>query len=66
MPKMSGVDLAALLRSQRPDLPIVFVSGYAHDSIGKLPLEEDRNLLVDKPFTLTTLSDAIRRVRGQA
>jgi DNA-binding response OmpR family regulator len=29
MPGMSGVDLARDLRSRRPDLPVLIVSGYA-------------------------------------
>ena len=58
MPGMTGAELAARLRLERPDLPIVLVSGF-----GELPSGLDRAALrLAKPFDRLQLSDAI----GQA
>jgi two-component system, cell cycle sensor histidine kinase and response regulator CckA len=58
MPGMSGVELARHLSRIRPELRVVFMSGYADD-----PLMDkiDRGaLLLSKPFTAAALLDAIR------
>ena len=58
MPGMNGVELARHLNRIRPEVRVVFMSGYADD-----PLMEkiDRDaLLLSKPFTAATLLDAIR------
>ena len=60
MPSLSGVELARLLRHSRPDLPVVFVSGYAEDGVVARGLERGA-LLVKKPFTPTELLSALRR-----
>jgi PAS domain S-box-containing protein len=57
MPGMSGVETAAALRASRPDLPIVFVSGYSRemaDASGALADE----VFVQKPFDARRLMAA--------
>jgi len=55
MPGMTGAELTARLRAERPDLPIVLVSGF-----GELPSGLDRaTLRLAKPFDRLQLSDAI-------
>ena len=63
MPGMRGPELAAALRSLRPELPVVFMSGYAdpRDAGGAIP---DDAPLLPKPFTLEDLGAAIGPLLG--
>ncbi|MCC7374002.1 MAG: response regulator [Verrucomicrobiales bacterium] len=57
---VSGFDLADRLRSQRPELPVIFISGYSADlSERRAHLAEGLNLL-QKPFSADALSRAVR------
>jgi signal transduction histidine kinase/CheY-like chemotaxis protein len=58
MPGMHGPELAARLAGQRPDLPVVFVSGYS-DEMPSLPVVSSRASFVAKPFTVAALVDAV-------
>ena len=58
---MSGLDLATAARTARPELRVLFTSGYAEpalDNIGALNLDRD---LLRKPYRLDTLAKSIRR-----
>ena len=60
MPGMSGPDVAAQLVQVRPELKVLFVSGYTeHPSIaeGQLP---DRTTWLQKPFTRDELLSKVR------
>jgi CheY-like chemotaxis protein len=57
MPKMSGLVLAEKLRKRVPDLPVLFMSGYAPDHVAGQPVEM-RHVL-QKPFRP---SELLRRV----
>jgi two-component system, cell cycle sensor histidine kinase and response regulator CckA len=64
--EMQGPDLARELLSQRPQLPVLFMSGYPRQTIGRAGrLDEGVNLL-EKPFTGETLAAAVRLVLNQA
>ncbi len=57
---LSGPDLAAALRDERPDLPVVLASGYVGDrltGVGDLP---PHTTVLSKPFDATALLDAVR------
>lgn len=62
MPGMSGCDLAEKARQHRPDLRIMFTSGYNKDSInleyGRTPTGE----LLKKPYRRTELAHMLRKV----
>jgi CheY-like chemotaxis protein len=60
MPGMTGLDLAAKLLHLRPDLKILFVSGYPHDSLQRLGLSKGELNLLPKPFPV---SELLRRVQ---
>jgi len=65
MPGMSGLDVAWLARTKRPDLPIVFITGYAPE-LNETPLAHEPNTAVlTKPFTMERLSGAIERALGR-
>ena len=60
MPRMSGTDLAAALRSENPAIPLIFISGEtAPESDGQL---QGRFLFVEKPFTPRVLLDAAHQL----
>jgi two-component system cell cycle sensor histidine kinase/response regulator CckA len=58
MPGISGLELAQRLAPLRPDLKVLFVSGYRHDTLEHHALKQELNLL-PKPFPA---SELIRRV----
>ncbi len=61
MPRIGGVELAAKLRPKRPNLPVLFFSGYAECS--PLPTEglslSRRNGFLQKPFTRAELAQRV-------
>jgi signal transduction histidine kinase/ActR/RegA family two-component response regulator len=59
MPEMSGSRLASIVRSRYPDLPVVFISGYA-DQIGDTL--DPGHRLIRKPFTADDLFRTIESV----
>ena len=62
MPKMTGLQLAKAIHSDRPDFPIILASGYAgvdQEPAMKVPL-------LAKPFTLEQLSAQIVRLGVQS
>ncbi|MCA9647518.1 MAG: response regulator, partial [Myxococcales bacterium] len=60
MPGMSGHDLYQALLELRPDLRVVFMSGYTHNVIAAQGVLEEGVHLLHKPFTLEQLSDKLR------
>ena len=60
MPAMTGPELAAALRTHHPDLPVLYMSGYTAASLGPQLHLDDNSMLVEKPFTRSTLLGAIR------
>ncbi len=57
MPEMTGTELAALIRRQHADLPIMFVTGY----VGEAGEAEDlaAGEVLRKPFTISALADSV-------
>ncbi|MFL5594407.1 MAG: PAS domain S-box protein [Gemmatimonadaceae bacterium] len=60
MPEMGGRDLAASLGALRPDVPILYVSGYTDDEIIRRGVLEPTMAFIEKPFTANAL---LRKVR---
>jgi len=60
MPGMSGPDLAAHLKRERPDTRVVFVSGYADAALENHGLSEPGMAFLAKPFTR---EEVLRKVR---
>jgi len=59
MPEMGGAELAEQVASLRPDLPVLFMSGYADDPVVRT-LERSPALFLAKPFTATALAEKVR------
>jgi signal transduction histidine kinase len=55
MPGMSGSALAHQLRDEAPEIPVVYVSGYAADRLGEDTLTDPKTEFVQKPFDLHEL-----------
>gem|GEM_PF-2257994 len=68
MPRRNGPELAALIHSLRPTLPILFVSGYTGAAAAKLQQIPARELLLEKPFSIDKLLQAVRQAlaRGKS
>ncbi|MEU4241258.1 response regulator [Actinoplanes sp. NPDC026619] len=64
MPTMTGPELASALRTHHPDLPVLFMSGYTAASLGPQLHLDDNSMLIEKPFTRSTLLGAIRTLCG--
>jgi CheY-like chemotaxis protein len=60
LPGMNGRQLAETARRLRPDLGVLFLTGYAHNAaLGDEPLGP-RTHLLSKPFAVKTLLTKIR------
>jgi len=62
MPQMNGHELAGKLSSLRPDMKVLYVSGYSDNDIGDHGVLDPRFELLQKPFTPQTLARKIRDV----
>jgi len=62
MPGMDGTELARKLRLTRPDLPVLFVSGYIRGSVAADMLDQPRTGMLAKPYTLAELANAARKL----
>lgn len=63
MPGMDGPTMVREARKTRPDLKILFMSGYAEEQLRKSIDIEDVNFLA-KPFSVTELAEAARNAAG--
>lgn len=62
MPRMGGMDAAGHMRDIRPDLPIIFITGYDMNDSLNHKLHMDRSDVITKPFRVSVLSRVIRRL----
>jgi two-component system, cell cycle sensor histidine kinase and response regulator CckA len=64
MPRLDGPSLVKEVRQTRPDLKVIFISGYAEDSFRKR-LDEDTGIhFLPKPFSLKQLAGKVKEVLG--
>jgi CheY-like chemotaxis protein len=62
MPGMSGAQLAVHLALDRPEMAVLFVSGYGADTLGDLRTLSREPGLLRKPFTMRELVDGVRNL----
>lgn len=62
MPGESGVQLYRHLATIRPDLPVLFMSGFSEDRLAGLGRIEAPHAFLDKPFRRQRLIEMIERV----
>jgi two-component system, cell cycle sensor histidine kinase and response regulator CckA len=63
MPKLRGTELAALITQERPNLAVVFLSGYTEEAVSRLH-GYARISILEKPYTADTLLQTVRQVLG--
>ena len=64
MPGMTGPEMLATLRKRCGDIPALFMSGYAPESLDRTALERNAGFL-SKPFTPRALLAAIQDLHGK-
>jgi signal transduction histidine kinase/ActR/RegA family two-component response regulator len=62
MPGYTGPEVAARVVADRPETRVMFVSGYAPETLGDLRVAGAETLLLAKPFTMDDLSDRVKAV----
>ncbi|MCP1335041.1 response regulator [Futiania mangrovi] len=62
MPTMDGPTLVAAARKSRPDMRIIFISGYAEDAFRKSLKKDENFTFLPKPFSLKQLAATVKDV----
>ena len=62
MPLMGGTELAAELKRLRPNLQVLYVSGYSDDTAVRRQVMEEGAAFLHKPFTPSQLAHKVRAV----
>ena len=62
MPKVSGRQLAQQLAGQRPDMKVLYISGYTDSAVVNSGILQKEVASLQKPFTLAGLAEKVRDV----
>lgn len=65
MPQMKGPELAQKLRAERPNIKVIYVSGYAQGVVAPHGALEPGTVLLFKPFSIKILATKVREVLDQ-
>jgi DNA-binding response OmpR family regulator len=63
LPELNGRQLADAARLKRPELKILFMTGYAEKAASSSFLEQGMDIII-KPFTTNALASRIREIIG--
>jgi YesN/AraC family two-component response regulator len=66
MPELPGPELAKALLEIRPELKVIFISGYSDGSLAQNGVLKPGTVLVNKPFTIKALTAKLREVLRSA
>jgi two-component system cell cycle sensor histidine kinase/response regulator CckA len=58
MPTMDGPAMVRILRARRPDLPVLFMSGYAEEQL-RQSIDIDHVSFLPKPFSVAQLTETV-------
>jgi len=64
LPGMDGVDLARQVKQRRPDIKVLFTSGYSQESLRLRDAVGEDVRFLEKPFSLSGLASALRAALG--
>ncbi len=63
MPAMLGTELVEKVRALRPELPVLYMSGYSHEVLAPQALTGDgSSAFIEKPFSANALKGSVRRL----
>lgn len=65
MPEMSGRELTRIIRSRRPGIPILYISGYTDDELLRRGILETGADILRKPFVPTELKSSVKKLISQ-
>ncbi len=65
MPGLDGPSWVRHAREEFPDVPVIFVSGYAEDSFSDDQARIENSSFLPKPFSLSDLTDAVQNEMTQ-
>jgi DNA-binding NarL/FixJ family response regulator len=66
MPQMSGREVALRLTARRPEMRVLYLSGYTDDAILHQGVSEIGTAFLPKPFTAAALAHKVREVLDAA
>ena len=66
LPGLNGRQLAEIARQSRPQLPVLFMTGYAEKAQERAAFLEEGMAMIAKPFLLDAFSAAVRQSMAQA
>ncbi len=62
MPELNGSELASRLRTIRPEVRVLFVSGYTDDALAQYGIVNGEQSFLPKPFDTVTLTRRVREL----
>ena len=65
MPEMSGRELTRIIRTRRPGIPILYISGYTDDELLRRGILETGADILRKPFVPAELKAMVRKLIRQ-
>ena len=65
MPEMGAGQLVDELLAERPELKVLYISGYTNDEVMRRGITRSDAAFIDKPFTPVELMQKVREVLGQ-
>ena len=66
MPEMSGLELLAKVKAERPDVPIIMITAYGDAATKRKALESGAEALLTKPIDFSMLRNEIEMRLGRA
>ena len=61
MPGMTGWEVARAVKARRPDLPVVIITGWGDDPVGRPEDRRAADIIIAKPVTPVSLRAALAR-----